>query len=335
MTDTPPPEFAAASVNLASPRLGAEVVFASDEFFGAKERMIQDAEPVFIPDKYDTHGKWMDGWESRRRRDGGHDYCVIRLDTRGVIEGFDVDTQHFTGNHPPHVSIEGALTEDHTHEDTQWTELVPKTAVNADSHNYIEADCPDRFNHVRLHIYPDGGVARLRVYGHPLPAWERDGPAGVHELSAIANGGRIVGYNDAHYGTPWVILTPGRGADMGDGWETRRRREPGNDWIVVALGAAGTVERLEIDTAHFKGNYPDRASVEGILLAGGGDESGLLGEGAEWRCVMAEEKLEMDKIHTFEGDRVRDIGPVTHLRLSIYPDGGVSRFRAFGKPAGD
>ena len=119
------------------------------------------------------------------------------------------------------------------------------------------------------------------------------------------------------------------------GWETRRRREPGNDWIVVALGAAGTVERLEIDTAHFKGNYPDRASVEGILLAGGGDESGLLGDGAEWRCVMAEEKLEMDKIHTFEGDRVRDIGPVTHLRLSIYPDGGVSRFRAFGKPAGD
>ena len=223
----------------------------------------------------------------------------------------------------------------HADEDTQWTELVPKTAVNADSHNYIEADWPDRFNHVRLHIYPDGGVARLRVYGRPLPAWERDGPAGVHELSAIANGGRIVGYNDAHYGTPWVILTPGRGTDMGDGWETRRRREPGNDWIVVALGAAGTVERLEIDTAHFKGNYPDRASVEGISLEGGRDESRLLGDGAEWRCVMTEEKLEMDKIHTFEGDRVRDVGPVTHLRLSIYPDGGVSRFRAFGKPAGD
>jgi len=335
MTDSPQPEFAAASVNLASPRLGAEVVFASDEFFGAKERMIQDAEPVFIPDKYDTHGKWMDGWESRRRRDGGHDYCVIRLDALCAIEGFDVDTRHFTGNHPPHVSIEGALTENHTDKDTRWTELVPKTAVNADSHNYIEADCPDRFNHVRLHIYPDGGVARLRVYGRPLPAWEHDGRAGVHELSALANGGRIVGYNDAHYGSPWVILTPGRGTDMGDGWETRRRREPGNDWIVVALGAQGTVERLEIDTAHFKGNYPDRASVEGISLAGGGDEGGLLGDGAEWLCVMGEEKLEMDKIHTFEGDQVRGVGPVTHLRLSIYPDGGVSRFRAFGKPAGD
>ena len=335
MPDTPPPEFTAATVNLASPRLGAEVIHATDEFFGAKERIIQDAEPVFIPDKYDTHGKWMDGWESRRRRDGGHDYCVIRLDALCIIEGFDVDTRHFTGNHPPHVSIEGALTENRAGEDTQWTELVPKTAVNADSHNYIEADSPDRFDHVRLHIYPDGGVARLRVYGRPRPAWERDGPAGVHELSAIGNGGRIVGYNDAHYGSPWVILTPGRGLDMGDGWETRRRREPGNDWIVVALGAAGTVERLEIDTAHFKGNYPDRASVEGVLLEGGEDESRLLGDGAEWRSVMPEEKLEMDRIHTFEGDKVRDIGPVTHLRLSIYPDGGVSRFRAFGKPAGD
>ena len=336
MPDTPPPEFTAATVNLASPRLGAEVIHATDEFFRRQGTDTPGCRAGVHPRQV-RHPRQVDGRLGIQAA-AGRRPRLLRYpgwDALCIIEGFDVDTRHFTGNHPPHVSIEGALTESPPGEDTQWTELVPKTAVNADSHNYIEADCADRFDHVRLHIYPDGGVARLRVYGRPLPAWERRDPAGVHELSAIANGGRIVGYNDAHYGSPWVILTPGRGLDMGDGWETRRRREPGNDWIVVALGAAGTVERLEIDTAHFKGNYPDRASVEGILLDGGEDEGRLLQDGAEWRSVMPEEKLEMDRIHTFEGDRVRDIGPVTHLRLSIYPDGGVSRFRAFGKPAGD
>ena len=155
---------------------------------------------------------------------------------------------------------------------------------------------------------------------------------GVHELSAITNGGHIVGYNDAHYGNPWVILSPGRGVDMGDGWETRRRREPGNDWIIIALGARGVIERIELDTAHFKGNYPDRCSVEATTLEDTNDTS-LIHEGVNWLNLMDEQKLSMDRIHTFESDKINSIGPASHLRLSIYPDGGVSRFRPFGRLA--
>ena len=334
MSNTDPsatlPWFAENGVNLASPKLSATVLYATDEFFASKERLIQDADPVFIPDKYDDNGKWMDGWESRRRRVPGHDHCVLRLGAQGIIDGVDIDTSHFTGNHPPHASLEGCLSETDPDQTTEWAEIVPKRALDADSHNFVEVASSQHFNHLRLHIYPDGGVARLRVYGQPQSAWQRQDPDGVHELSAITNGGQIIGYNDAHYGNPWVILAPGRGTDMGDGWETRRRREPGNDWIVVALGARGVVERLEIDTAHFKGNYPDRCSVEAVKLTDQGDTK-LLENATDWQPLMGEQKLEMDRIHTFEGDVINAIGPVTHLRLSIYPDGGVSRFRAFGR----
>ena len=334
MSNTDPsatlPWFAENGVNLASPKLGATVLHATDEFFASKERLIKDADPVFIPDKYDDNGKWMDGWESRRRRVPGHDHCVLRLEARGIIDGVDINTSHFTGNHPPHASLDGCLSETDPDETTDWTEIVSKTGLNADSHNFVEVASREHFNHLRLHIYPDGGVARLRVYGQPQSAWQRQDPHSLHELSAITNGGRIIGYNDAHYGSPWVILAPGRGTDMGDGWETRRRREPGNDWIIVALGAESIVERVEVDTAHFKGNYPDRCSVESVKITDQNDAS-LLENALDWRPLMGEQKLEMDRIHTFEGDVINAIGPVTHLRLSIYPDGGVSRFRAFGK----
>ena len=327
-----PPPFASDIINLASPRMGAAVIFATDEFFASKERLIEDTEPQFIPDKYDSHGKWMDGWESRRRRDGGYDHCIISLKAGGTIEGVDIDTRHFTGNHPPYASIDGALSKSSPNENTIWMELVPKTKIKPDAQNFIEVKSSERLNYLRFNIYPDGGIARLRIYGHPTAAWEQHDPLDVYELSAITNGGRIVGYNDAHYGTPWVILSSGRGVDMGDGWETRRRREPGNDWIIIALGARGIVERIEIDTAHFKGNYPDRCSVEAITLENT-NESSLLQERVNWLTLMDEQTLSMDHIHNFQSDLVNPIGPATHLRLSIYPDGGVSRFRAFGRLA--
>ena len=322
--------FSSIYMDLLSERLGGRVIACSDDWFAGAENMLKPGRGVFKEGLFVSTGKWMDGWESRRRRIPGHDHCILRLEARGIIDGVDINTSHFTGNHPPHASLEGCLSETDPGETTEWTEIIPKTALDADSHNFFEVASNERFNHLRLHIYPDGGVARLRVYGQPQSAWQRQDPDGVHELSAITNGGQIIGYNDAHYGNPWVILAPGRGTDMGDGWETRRRREPGNDWIVVALGAKGIVERLEIDTAHFKGNYPDRCSVEAVTLTDQ-DNTNLLEEALAWQPLMGEQKLEMDRIHTFEGDVINAIGPVTHLRLSIYPDGGVSRFRAFGK----
>ena len=326
------PAFAQNAVNLASPRLEAKVIFATDDFFAPKERLIKDEEPVFIADKYDDHGKWMDGWESRRRRGGGNDYCIIRLGARGIITGVDIDTRHFTGNHPPEASIEGVLSESDPDDNTRWTEIVPLTKIDANSNNFIEVASQERFNILRLNIHPDGGVARLRVYGEPLCEWKRHDPKGVHELSSITNGGRIIGYNDAHYGNPWVILAPSRGINMGDGWETRRRREPGNDWIMVQLGAPGVVERIEIDTAHFKGNYPDRCSVQAALIEPNA-EIDLLSDDCSWATLLDQQKLEMDRIHNFEGGAISQLNAVSHVRLNIFPDGGISRFRVFGKLA--
>lgn len=326
------PDFARHLVNLASPRLGAKTLSCSDDFFAPMERILQDGEPVFIADKFDDHGKWMDGWESRRRRGGGFDHLVIQLGTRGIIRGVDIDTRYFTGNYPPKASIEVA---DGGHSSQPgalaWRELLSETPIGSDCHHYVSISDSEPATHLRLNIFPDGGVARLRVYGEPLPDWTRLSIEEIAELSAIENGGRIAGFNNAHYGNPWVILTAGRGMNMGDGWETRRRREPGNDWILVRLGIPGVIEHLEIDTAHFKGNYPDQCSVQAALVSDLNDED-LIKTASGWPDLLPPTKMEMDHQHFFEGDSLKELGAVNCLRLNIFPDGGISRFRAFGKP---
>ena len=323
------PDLATGSVNLASPRLGANIIEVSDDFFGAAERMLNDAPPIFFPDRYDEHGKWMDGWESRRRRQGGHDHCIVQLGAKGVLSGFEVNTRFFTGNHPPFVSIEGALIDGLPDENTAWTEIVGKSDLQPDTQNLFPVDDDRPYNILRINILPDGGVARFRVWGTPVCEWKRQDPAGHHELSAIVNAGRVVGYSDAHYGDPWIILTPGRGQNMGDGWETRRRRGPGNDWIVIALGAAGHAKKIEIDTAHFKGNYPDRCTIQAGRMEDATDAD-VVAASEDWPVLLDEQKLQMDHIHDFEGAAISHIGAITHIRLNIFPDGGVSRVRVFG-----
>ena len=333
MTDTQDdiPEFAKTTVNLASPRLGSEAVLTSDDFFAAKERMLQDSEPVFIDDKFDDNGKWMDGWESRRRRGGGNDWCQVRLGVAGIIQGVDIDTRHFTGNYPPAASLQACLSDSQPDEATQWTTIVEPLSLGPDAHHFASVGDGGPWNWLRLNILPDGGVARLRVYGQPFKDWSaEDGTADV-ELSALGNGGRVVAYNNAHYGNVWAILAEGRGKDMGDGWETRRRREPGNDWMIIALGAPGQVSALEIDTAHFKGNFPDRCSVQAAFVGEGTDQS-LITQAMFWEPLLGEVKMSADHIHRFEAANLNDLGPVSHVRLNIHPDGGVSRFRVFGKP---
>jgi len=302
-------------VQLEQPRLGTRVTFATDEFFAAKERIIDPAAPVFIDDKYDDHGKWMDGWETRRRREPGHDWCLIRLGSAGIIAGVDIDTSHFTGNFAPAASIEACLSDDPPDDDADWSELVPNTTLSSSSHHFIAVGSSQPFNWLRLNIFPDGGIARLRVYGQPYCEWDRLDQTEAHELSALKNGGRVIGYNDAHYG---------------DGWETRRRREPGHDWLVIALGHPGEIGRIEVDTAHFKGNYPDRCSLQAALIKDG-DDAAILSQAETWSELMGEQKLSADNIHTFEGADIKAIGPISHVRLNIFPDGGVSRLRLFGK----
>jgi len=325
------PDWAARRVNLASPRLGAEATACSDDFFAPMARMLLDEPPVWRPGVFDENGKWMDGWESRRRRDAGHDWCVVKLGARGRIAGVDVDTSFFTGNNPRAAEVWAVRSDTPPTDAAPWRRIVPAAALSPNAHHFLKAEGGDEaYDWVRLDILPDGGVARLRVYGDPVPAWDDVDPAAEVELSALRNGGRIVAFNDAHYGEVEALLSAGRGRDMGDGWETRRRREPGHDWIIVQLGAAGTVARIEIDTAHFKGNFPDRASLQAAEVGWGTDES-VVTQSMFWPRLMAEKPLGPDRIHVFSGEDLESLGPVTHVKLNIHPDGGISRLRIFGR----
>lgn len=317
-------------VRLEQPRLGTRVVFATDDFFGDKARLIDPADPVFIADKYDENGKWMDGWESRRKRDPGHDHCVMKLGMPGIVRGLDIDTSHFTGNFPPHASVDACVSdEENPGHDADWQELLPKVKLEGDSHHLLAVDCGDVLTHLRLNIFPDGGVARLRVYGEVRPKSDSTDDGEIIDLLAIENGGRALACSDEHFGSMHNLNLPGRGVNMGDGWETARRRGPGNDWVILALGSPGRIEKVEIDTAHFKGNYPDRAAIQASLLAetNPGDIESM---SKTWPTLLPESKLEMDRQQFFT-DKLVNLGAVSHVRLSIFPDGGVSRLRLFGR----
>ena len=321
-------------VRLEQPRLGTRVVYATDDFFADKSRLIEPAEPVFIPDKYDDNGKWMDGWESRRKREPGHDYCVLKLGIPGVIRGFDIDTSYFTGNYPPHASIDACVSqEENPGDDADWQELLGKVGLEGDSHHFPGIDDNTAYTHLRLNIFPDGGVARLRVFGEVRPNRSDVDAGEVIDLLALENGGRALLCNDEHFGSMHNLNVPGRGINMGDGWETARRRGPGNDWVILALGFPGDIEKVEIDTAHFKGNYPDRAAIQAALLTEV-DLDGIESASESWATLLPESKLDMDQQHYFTDKLVRtDV--VSHVRLSIFPDGGISRLRLFGRVAGN
>jgi allantoicase len=316
-------------IDLAQPRLGSEVVYASDDFFADKSRMIDPAEPVFIDGKFDDNGKWMDGWESRRKRNEGHDYAILRLGVPGKIIGIDIDTTHFTGNYPPAASVDACISDETIPADNAWISLQTVLKLDGNQHHFIAIVDDQVYTHLRLNIFPDGGIARLRVYGIVQPSTQRLKSGKQIDLLAMQNGGRALACNDEHFGSMHNLNAPGRGINMGDGWETARRREPGNDWAVLALGPAGVVEKIEIDTAHFKGNYPDRVSIQAANIQTGVTQS-IVTQSMFWDTLLPEHKLEMDKLHYFTDLNTR-IGTITHIRLNIFPDGGISRVRLFGR----
>ncbi len=319
------PDLTRRHTSLADPRLGARVVSCSDEFFAPRERLLSPDEPVFIAGKYDHHGKWMDGWETRRKRGPGHDSCVVQLARPGHIEGVDIDTRHFTGNYPPAASIEAChSTDDIPADNAAWTTLLPTVALQGNAHHFHVIDNAAVWTHLRLSIYPDGGVARLRVYGRP----QLDAAVGsALDLAGALHGATVIAANNEHFGAASNLLLPGRGVNMGDGWETRRRREPGNDWCLIALATPGVIHSVEVDTAHFKGNYPDACSLQAARVVGG-TEASLVTQSMFWPELLAPQKLGMDAEHRF--DALAALGPVTHVRFNIFPDGGVSRLRLHG-----
>jgi allantoicase len=328
------PSFANGAINLASARLGARGLYATDEFFAPLERMLQDVPASFDPDLYDDNGKYMDGWESRRKRVPGHDWAIVKLAMPGRIFGFDVDTSYFTGNYPPHCSIEAAFVEDGDPTDaTVWTEILAMSPLGPSAHHFFENAGKEKiWTHLRLHIYPDGGVARLRVYGSAYFDWSKVGASEEVDFGYIFNGAKSLAWSDAHYGHPDKMLGPGRGINMGDGWETKRRRGPGHDWAVIRLGHPGTIKRVIVDTAFFKGNFPDTCELLGAYLPDLGDMLSEVDTAASenWKPILTRTKLQMDHIHEYGADAIADIGPVTHVRIAMHPDGGIMRLRLFG-----
>jgi len=311
-------------------------VAANDDFFAPKANLLKPEPAIFVPGKFTSRGKWMDGWESRRRRTPGHDWCVVALGMRGVIRGVNVDTSHFTGNYPSHCSIDAIDAKREVQaslfdtEGDPWVPVLPKSALRGNSNNYFPIESLRPWTHLRLNIFPDGGVARFRVYGEVTIDWSRvaAGRRAI-DLASIKNGGLVIGASDMHFGERDNLIMPGRAENMGDGWETKRRRGPGYDWAIVKLGTAGVVSRIEIDTNHFKGNYPESASIDGCLTS---DPSLNALAGAAWLEILPRTPLEAHKRHLF-AKQLADVGPVSHVRLNIYPDGGVSRLRVHGTVA--
>lgn len=320
-------------VDLAAERLGGRTLVASDEFFAPKENLLKPGRGVSIPDKYTERGKWMDGWETRRRRTPGNDWCVVQLGLPGMIRKVDIDTNYFLGNHPPFASLEALEARRRIPRDAAsverlpWAVILPKSPLHPGSQNIFDVSDDRRWTHVRLSIYPDGGVARLRVYGIVLPDWSKYRRGMLIDLAGIQNGGMVLACSDMFFSSMNNLILPGRAKNMGDGWETKRRRGPGHDWIIVKLGRPGRVRKVELDTQHFKGNYPDMCSLDACNAID--DSVDILTTRQQWNQLLPRTKLQPDKRHSFT-KQLKDVGIVTHVRLNIIPDGGVSRLRVWG-----
>jgi allantoicase len=321
--------------DLASARTGGRAIATNDDFFASKSNLIKPGPAIWIPDKYTSKGKWMDGWESRRRRVPGHDWCIVQLGMRGIVHGVNVDTSHFTGNYPSHCSIEaidlaaGPKPSQYATEGPPWTTILEKSVLQGNGDNFLAVANRHPWTHLRLSIYPDGGVARLRVYGEVAVDWKNVARGNrVVDLASITNGGLFLDASDTHYGTRGALIMPDRAKNMGDGWETKRSRDLNHrDWAIVRLGATGNVSKIEVDTNHYKGNYPDRASIEGCLAPAATVEQL---RAAAWKMILPETKLSANKRHFFSGKQLLKAGAISHVRLNIFPDGGVSRLRVHG-----
>jgi allantoicase len=318
--------------DLAAERFGSAVVAANDEFFAPKESLIKASAPEWRDGVYTERGKWMDGWETRRRREPGYDWAIIRLGLPGIVRGVVIDTSFFTGNFPERASIDACAvdgippTEWLVGPDAPWRSMLAPSPLAGNTQNtFAVTDTHHRVTHLRLNIFPDGGVARLRVHGDVVPDESAFANRREVDLAAIENGGFVVSCSDMHYGHRQNLIMPGRSTHMGDGWETKRRRGPGHDWSIVRLARRGSIERIELDTDHFKGNAPGSAMIEYADVA---DSSDAEIPSSAWQTLVTETPVQPHARHRF--DALSTVA-ATHVRLNIYPDGGVARLRVFGR----
>lgn len=359
---------------LSSKSNGGKILFATDDWFAEAERLLEDSAPSFDPEAYTEYGKLMDGWETRRKRCAGHDWCIIKLGVAGVVQGIEVDTSFFTGNFAPRFSVQAANLSEKDEAlipsrkinsvgtacslemhnkvkrlgSEKWTEIISMTELQPGytecCHNFNEVSSMETWTHLRLNMYPDGGIARFKVYGESRPSKTIDKYETIDLLSA-KNGGLCLGYSNAHFGHPKNLIRQKRSESMADGWETARRLDrpailevdangillvPGNEWAVFRLGYIGMVSSLIVDTKYFKGNYPDSVQIEGILAKPSQGLNKKNFTNNDWKIILTKRKLQPHRTHEYLKDDLKSKGPFSHIKITIAPDGGLSRIKVFG-----
>ncbi|KAM8954386.1 putative inactive allantoicase [Pelodytes ibericus] len=376
-----PPDFIQMN-NLASENVGGKVLFATDDWFAGAENLLKKSDPEFKAGLFTEFGKWMDGWETRRKRIPGHDWCIIELGVSGIIHGFHFDTSFFTGNFAPRISVQAACLKpgkitlsprvhklgiaasdeelkaaEKLHSE-KWNDLLKMTELKPgypeSCHSYFQVSSRERWTHIRLNIYPDGGIARFKVYGIGQRDWSSCDPNDLEDLLSMANGSICLGFSDAHYGHPRNLIGLGRADDMGDGWETARRLDrppilkadskgilqvPGNEWIIFRLGHPGVITHIEIDTNHFKGNAPNSCTIDACVMLLKEEEEFIrkkwkwdVKQGQKWKSLLPITQIHPHKRQFFEGTSLVLQEVITHVKITIAPDGGVSRIRLWGFP---
>jgi allantoicase len=315
-------------IDLAQPRLGTKVIYKTDDFFASANRIISPTEPVFKVGVFDKHGKWMDGWESRRKRTAGHDYIIIKLGKPGTIKKVDVDTSHFNGNQPAMISIEGANSNSNKINQLKWQPLLSKKKTKANSHHYFTVNSDKVFTHIKFNIFPDGGVARLRLYGSIAKSSKLKNKK--INLASLLDGSSVIACNNEHFGKAENILAPGKAKNMGDGWETRRRRGKGFDWLILNSLDGKEIDKIEISTHHFKGNFPSHCSLQAAYLPNSKNSKQIVKSSNTWKYLLKNAKLSANKVHVFKNNLMKK-DKINFIKINIFPDGGISRFRIYGK----
>lgn len=321
--------------NVASSELGTTVIYSTDEFFAPANRMLEDTEAEF-KDEYDDNGHWMDGWETRRRRDDGNDYCIVKLGLVSQIYNFQIDTSFFKGNYPPAVSIEGCYAPDvedegmiQNQDNLKWHNLLRQTDLEGDKKQDFKSSFVQKVTHLRVSMYPDGGIARFRAFGY-ISFNEKLFEEENTNVISRRSGARAIYANNEFFGDLKNILKMVEAKNMGDGWETRRRREPGFDWGIIELSNPAIIDNIMIDTNFFKGNFPESFSISSAYIKNT-THSSVVTQSIFWEELISSQKLQMDSKHYYDKSYLSHNKPITHIRINIFPDGGISRLRLFGK----
>ena len=316
-------------IDLAQPRLGTKVIFKTDDFFASAHRIIDPSPPIFKEGLFDKNGKWMDGWESRRKRISGHDFLIIKLGKPGSISKVDVDTSHFKGNQPSMISLEGSNSKSKSLTNLKWKNIIGKKKIKANSHHLFNVTSKSIFTHIKLNIFPDGGVARLRLYGNISKENNKLTNKTIN-LASLLNGASVIACNNEHFGKAENILAPGKAKNMGDGWETRRRRNKGSDWLILNSIKGKKIDKIEISTHHFKGNFPSHCSLQAAFIVNKKSSTSIVKSSTKWKFLMQKVNLSANKTHKFKNKLMKN-NKINFIKINIFPDGGISRFKIFGK----